>query len=395
MKTSQEESFDIIIAGAGLVGTSLALALCHLPSPPKIALVESRPWQNQMDLKKGRHLALNYASQQFFSSLGLWSELEAFANPICTVHVSEKNRFGMLRFKAEELNLPALGYLIPEPALVHVLEKTAQTKTNLTWFRPADVIHFEHHPDHSTLHIKQDELIHTLSARLLIAADGVHSFLRDALSISVSTESYDQAALVTQVQVSHPEAHTAFERFTSAGTLALMPRKDSSYGVIITASHEQVESWKALEDEAFLAKLQDIAGYRLGRLSQLTTRQSYPLNKQIANEQSKPGVILLGNAAHTFHPIAAQGLNLSLQDMSGLIKLIETHGLHSIDSLCQCYEKSRIKEQEKIIRMTDSIVTLFTHPSFFVRQSRHLILSLMAYTPLKKWMAYRSCGIQI
>ncbi len=391
MKTAQEESFDIIIVGAGLVGTSLALALCDLPL--KIAIIESRPWQNQVDLKKGRHLALNFASQQFFSSCGLWPDLESFSNPICTVHVSEKNRFGMLRFKAEELNLPALGYLIPEPALVHTLEKTAQTKANLTWFRPCEVSHFEHYADHATLQIKKDDSTQSLSARLLIAADGIHSSLREALHISSTIEPYDQAALVTQVQVSHPEAHTAFERFTSVGTLALMPRKDLSYGVIITASHAQIEAWKALDDDAFLAQLQDIAGYRLGRLSHLSPRQIYPLNKQIASEQSKSGVILLGNAAHTFHPIAAQGLNLSLQDVMALSKLIETQQLNSIDTLCQLYESSRIKEQEKMINMTDSIVTVFTHPSFFVRQSRHVLLSLMAYTPLKKWMAYRACGV--
>lgn len=390
MKTAQENFFDIIIVGAGLVGTSFALALCDLPL--KIAIIESRPWQEQIDLKKGRHLALNFASQQFFSSLGLWPELESFANPICTVHVSEKNRFGLLRFKAEELNLPALGYLIPEPGLVHTLEKAAQTKTNLTWFRPCEVKHFEHHVDHATLQIKKNDSTKSLSARLVIAADGIQSSLRKALHISSTIEPYDQAALVTQVQVSHPEALTAFERFTSVGTLALMPRKDHSYGVIITASHAQIEIWKALDDEAFLAQLQDIAGYRLGRLSHPSPRQIYPLSKQIANKQSKLGVILLGNAAHTFHPIAAQGLNLSLQDVMSLSKLIETQKLHSIDTLCQLYESSRIKEQEKMINMTDSIVTLFTHPSFFVRQSRHVLLSLMAYTPLKKWMAYRACG---
>ena len=391
MKTTQDTFFDIIIVGAGLVGTSLALALCHLPL--KIAIIESRPWQEQPDLKKGRHLALNFASQQFFSSLDLWPELESFANPICTVHVSEKNRFGLLRFKAEELNLPALGYLIPEPALVHTLEKASQTKANLTWFRPCEVSHVEHHADHATLQIKSENSTTSLSARLLIAADGMHSSLREALAISSTIEPYDQAALVTQVHVSHPEAHTAFERFTSIGTLALMPRKDHSYGVIITANHEQIEAWRALDDDAFLAQLQNIAGYRLGRLGHLSPRQIYPLSKQIANEQSKSGVILLGNAAHTFHPIAAQGLNLSLQDGMGLSQLIEMHGLNSIDTLCQLYESSRIKEQEKMINMTDSIVTLFTHPSFFIRQSRHLVLSLMAYTPLKKWMANKACGM--
>jgi len=384
---------DICIAGGGLVGAILAAALAKFPL--KIMVIEAKPWHTEVRWQ-GKALALNYASQQLLMNLNLWSSLEKKANPIKTVHVSERGHFGMMQFQAAELNLPALGYLLEEPALLLAVEEKVKNLAAIHWMRPAQIQSVRQENDCNYLTVQEDGYEKIVKAKLLIAADGVNSAIRQACGIEADTENYEQAALVSRVKVSHPQLFTAYERFTEDGTIALLPVENASFGLIISGETKKVEAWQSLSEKDFLKKLQETFGFRLGKFLQVTQRQIYPLQKMVAKQQVKNNLLLLGNAAHTFHPVAAQGLNLSLQDVAALAEILENscNGTKDFSSIGVEYEKWRLDEQEKLMHMTDRIVRVFNHQSSLIKSSRHWGLFLLAYLPLAKQnMARHACGL--
>lgn len=307
-------NFDIVIVGGGLVGATLACALKDLPL--RVALVDSQP---QAPSNDARLIALNYGSVELLKKISVFEKLLPFAGVIEQVHVSRRGQFGATRIHARELKLPTLGYVVPAKEINAALEQ-ALLNTSIEIIRPATVIGLTQTEQQACLTLKINNDEKRIQGKIIIAADGTHSTLRDLLAISTETQEYDQSAIVTVTTLARPHQQVAYERFLADGALAMLPLAGNQCATIWTASNAQVAHLMQLSDELFLAALQQEFGYRLGRLQSVAHRAIYPLQFMRAQKRVEGRVMLVGNAAHTVHPLAAQGLNLALNEVKALVQ---------------------------------------------------------------------------
>lgn len=385
--------YDILIVGAGMVGTSLALALSSLPL--RIALTEAFPIKTEAQFDAdGRSLALTYGSARILQTLNVWKNLEQFATPIHTVHISDRGHFGMTRIKASEEKVPALGYVVPAPILGVELNKALLSLSQITLFNPATVQNIIG----NTVELMTPEGVQTITAKLIVAADGTNSTIRKLKNIATEEKDYQQSAIATAITLTGTHNNIAYERFTEQGALAFLPLPGSCGGLVWTAPNDIIQQLQALSDEEFLQRVQSYFGYRLGKFLQVGKRHVYPLKMLLAKEQMCEGLVLIGNAAHTLHPIAAQGFNLGLMDVNLLAQVI-TEAAHagkdiSELSVLQKYEVLCKQSQQKIMKFTDSLTHLFAHDFLPLTLARNAsLLTLDILSPLKRRLAKRLMGI--
>jgi 2-octaprenyl-6-methoxyphenol hydroxylase len=222
-----------------------------------------------------------------------------------------------------------------------------------------------------------------ITCDLLIAADGAQSNLRQQLGLSIEEKDYHQTALVGVVELSRSHANVAYERFTSDGPIALLPMQGNFSTVIVTVSTDKLAQWQNLTEADFLSKLQKYFGYRLGRFVNMGQRVAYPLKLTTAPEQTLSQFLLVGNAAHTMHPIAAQSFNLSLRDVAVLAELLQqaskTSQALSDPALLAMYLKQRHRDQQRTVRFTDNLIEIFSTPS--LRLPRNLAMTGLEFIP--------------
>jgi 2-octaprenyl-6-methoxyphenol hydroxylase len=332
--------YDILIVGGGMVGASLACALRD--SGLKIGVVEAVPLHAaHQPSYDDRTVALAYGSQRIFAGLGLWDAIDQLGvSPIERIHISDRGRFGFTRLSAADAGLPALGYVVENRVLGAALLKTLQASANVEWLCPATLEAIELRAESAVIQVKIGETAsrpslacgprlgpigetaRTLSARLVVAADGAHSAVRQAVGIAAARTEYEQTAVVTNVTISQPHLNTAYERFTETGPLALLPMRGNKCAVVWSARAGEVETILGWSDEEFLARLQDRFGERLGSFTRPGRRVAYPLALTRVREQVRPRLALIGNAAHTVHPVAGQGFNLGLRDVAALAEIL-------------------------------------------------------------------------
>lgn len=347
------DDYDIIIVGAGFVGLTLAYALAQ--QGKRIALIEAKALneKKQQQAIDGRAIALSLKSQRILKDLNIWPQLEASANPLTQVQVSQQHRFGKLYLSAQEQNTDVLGYVIPAPQLGSALLSLCEQQNNITWFCPDKLVKVTQEATHISAHLENQK---TLNTQLMIIAEGTQSDTRTQFTFSSVTKDYQQYAIVTNLNLSAGKQHAAFQRFTTNATLALLPLKDQRYTLVVTVSEENYPAMQALTDEAFIDKIQHWLGFQLGTISELGPRQSYPLKALFVEKAYEGRLLLMGNAAHTLSPIAAQGLNLTLRDIICLRHLLESSD--SIATILARYQQERLPDQKNMLRFTDGLVNL-------------------------------------
>jgi 2-octaprenyl-6-methoxyphenol hydroxylase len=359
---------DIAIAGGGLVGASLALALSQLDL--KVVLIEAHPFGTEGQPSfDDRTTALSNGSRRIFEGIGVWPLIEREATPIRRIHISDRGRFGFARLDAREQGLAALGFVVINrtmgAALWHQLAAQA-----VTILAPARVTAVELQDGCRTLRCQlSDTQSLTVEAKLVIAADGARSTVREAAGIGAKTWDYDQMALVTNVFTQRFHDYVAYERFTDDGPLAVLPMSEGRSGLIWTLKPDLATAAAALDDAAFLARLQDTFGFRLGRFTRVGARQLYPLSLTRSDEHVGPRLAIIGNAAQALHPIAGQGFNLGLRDAASLAEVLadaQTQNATSFDAgdglLLDRYRAWREADRGRIVGFTDGLVRLFTQP---------------------------------
>ena len=388
--------FDVLIAGGGLVGASLAAALA--PLPLKVGVVEAvafgAPGQPSYD---ERVTALSLSSQRIFARIGVWPALAAEAAPIREVHVSERGCFAKTRLNAQELGVEALGYVVPNRAIGAALSGCLSRQANLQMLAPASV---------TTVTLRPECVVATVAggaerqvtSRLLVAADGAQSEIRKQLGIAARVWDYGQSALVCNLSVGRPQAGGAYERFTDQGTLALLPMGAERYAFIWTADRAQIEKLLVLPEAEFLQAAEALFNGRVGGLSRLGKRQSYPLKLVRAAAQTRGRVLVLGNAAHSLSPIAAQGFNLSLRDVAVLADVlgdaVERNADIGAASLLAAYVKSRRRDQTGTAVFTDMLTRTFSNPLRSVALARNAGLIGLELLPfLRRQFLLRSAGL--
>ena len=362
-------NYDIVIAGGGMVGASLALALA--PLGLRVAVVEpvSRAADTQPSFDD-RSTALSRSTQSMYEAMQLWDDIAAAATPVTRIHVSDKGRFGFSHIDAEEQQVEALGYVVINRVLGAVLQNAMDKTPTLDVLCPARIVGTRLGPESAIASIEySDGKAEELASRLLVAADGAKSSVREMLGISAKHVAYGQRAIVGNLLPEKPLANCAYERFTQHGPLALLPINDGRAGFVWTVSDDDADRVLALDDRAFLDELQAAFGYRLGAFTQVGTRAAYPLVLSKAMRLTATRAVLVGNAAHGLHPVAAQGFNLGLRDVAALCDCIADFDLDDPE-LLQRYAAWRKSDQSKLLGFTDGLVKVFGHSSRPVRALR-------------------------
>ncbi len=318
--------FDVAIVGGGMVGASLAVAL--LPLRLRTLLVEPVPFgalgQPSFD---ERTTALSNGSRRILTGMGLWNEVSQEATEIRRIHVSDQGRFGFARLDAQEQGVEALGYVMPNRVLGAALWQRLQAERSCVMLAPARVDDVR--PAEAAVELRvspqgkdDSEGERSVSARLLVVADGVQSTIRTALGVEATTWDYDQTAIVANVETRDGHDNVAYERFTPSGPIAVLPLSGRRCAVIWTLGPQAAQSTLALDDASFLALLQEKFGFRLGRFVRVGKRGAYPLSLTRAHERIGTRTVIIGNAAQGLHPIAGQGFNLGLRDVATLAEVI-------------------------------------------------------------------------
>ncbi len=334
-----EKHYDIVVVGGGMVGASFACALIDAVEHDKFSVLVVEATVFDKDLARqssfdARSTALSYGSKQIFHTMGLWQQLEDAATAINEVHVSDKGRLGSVQLNREEQKVEALGYVVENQHLGNALSTAMEQSAHIDLLRPASVSSIQAIQNGMNLHLHYDNQQIELDACLVILADAGKSPVCKQLGIERSIERYDQYALISTIVFEKPHNNVAFERFTDTGPLAVLPLQSidgkNRSSLVWTVTASQASEFKELSKAALLEKLQERFGYRLGKIQDIGERFSYPLSLSLAKEQVRPGIVLLGNVAHTLHPVAGQGLNLALRDAEVLV-----------DVLCQARKQLR------------------------------------------------------
>lgn len=373
MTKQTKTDFDVIIVGGGLVGASLACALApaKLDVELKIAVIENFEFDDKKQPSfDSRTVALSYSSKEVFNSLGLWQGIDELgACAIKDIHVSDRGHLGVSHLRASEQDADALGYVVENQYLGTVLHKRIKELSNVTLLCPATLKSFNIKDDHAEVEVIQNGQSSTLSAKLLVAADGGQSFVREQAEVKTRQLDYNQTAIITNVACDVPHNNVAYERFTDSGPLALLPLNSSEkdqnrYSLVWTLKDNQVEQYLELDDDAFLAALQKRFGIRAGKFVKTGSRVSYPLAYMRTKESVRPRLAIIGNAAHTLHPVAGQGFNLGLRDVASLAQIIvdaarQQNDIGELYTL-KTYEAWRQRDLLQTTLSTDSLVRLFT-----------------------------------
>lgn len=375
--------YDALIIGGGLAGNCLALSL--LDSGLDIAVVEA---QNREQLHHSwagdRALALAGGTVTMLDALGVWQGVADQAAAIEEIHVSDRGHFGKTRLSASREGVAALGYVIKARAIEsHVADLVERAGVpRICPARLAGLASTERDIGASIRY--RDESL-SVTAKLLIGADGGNSSVRNLLGIGKSTTEYGQTALVTTVNCSLPHRNTAFERFTISGPLALLPVAAQQCAVVWTNTHQDAELLMSVSDDEFIERLQDCFGYRLGELILAAPRRAFPLTLVQAETMVNGRAVIIGNAVHQLHPVAGQGFNLGLRDVVQLAEMLieqSDKGRDIGDSLfLQRYAQSRRKDLNKVIGFTDNLVRIFSNDWLALALARNLGLALLDTLP--------------
>lgn len=404
-----KQHYDIIIIGAGMVGASLAAMLLEQASSLnlRIAMLESGklPSASSPESKQtsfdARATALAYGSAEIYQQLALWDKIQPRAEAIEHIHVSDKGHFGATRLHAKTEKVAALGFVVENKWLGEVLfEHLAQhvNAQSLTIFSEAKVEGITRTQGVSTLAVDTAGDIQALTADLVVMADGGRSSLREAMGIKYLEQPYHQSALVCNVEIDRAHRSTAYERFTDTGPMALLPlpmhKKQHRCGLIWTVAQAQLETMLGLDEQQFLEMLQQRFGYRLGRFIKAGSRFSYPLKLQSAQEQVRPGVVIVGNAAHTLHPIAGQGFNLALRGVASLTEHLFRARKNKVSladyTMLKAYQETRSSDQRSTLGFSDKSMKLFTSNNPLLATGRDIGLQLLDITPVAKTLFARS-----
>ncbi len=389
--------FDVLITGGGLVGASLACALGS--QPLRVGVIEAVPFNTEgQPSYDDRTIALAYGTRRIFTAMGVWPLLEDGTTSIEKIHVSDRGHFGALRMDHRQERVEALGYVAPARILGGALGETLTRHANITLLCPARLENLEVRAN--AVHATINHGSHTLAvtARLLVAADGGQSAVRETLGIDADKRDYGQCAVIANVTPVRPHHNTAYERFTETGPLALLPMSEGRCAMVWTHRAADADTIMAMDDQRFLETLQNSFGFRLGRIIKVGRRTAYPLQLIRAREHIRDRVALIGNAAHTLHPVAGQGFNLGLRDVAALADVIAAAAAEGrdigSDEVLRRYAQWRRGDHQRVITFTDALVRVFSNNFTPLVLARDLGMTVLDLLPgVKRGIIGRAMGI--
>ncbi|WP_298772607.1 2-octaprenyl-6-methoxyphenyl hydroxylase [uncultured Shewanella sp.] len=384
---------DIAIVGGAMTGAILALALSQLSFKSgqslNIALIEAQRPNNDHPGFDARSIAVAHHSIFELTQLGIWPKLAHLGTDIHHIHVSDRGHFGMTELNRNQFHVPYLGQVVELDLVGHKLfELLDNSQVNL--FCPATLEHIDTDTDKQLLHLNDGRRI---TAQLVIAADGIHSKVRQSMNLPLKQVDFKQTAIVANIHTRKPHQHWAYERFTEHGPLALLPlsphQGQHRLSLVWALSDKEASRLLTAPKSVFIAELQNAFGFRAGELIDVGQRSSYPL---MLSSMARPifhRTLFIGNAAQTLHPIAGQGFNLGLRDVASVVKVIKkacqtTQDL-GISQVTHDYLASRIQDRNSTLGYIELLVRSFSNQHWPLVLGRDLGLRLLSWCPPLKF----------
>ena len=417
--TSAVSDQRMLIAGGGHVGLSFALLLAHQGIASTLLEKNSYPEIGPENDKKrshyldSRNTALSRRTVQIYQQIGLWSELQSHACRIDAVQISEQGSFGRAQLNKAEEKVESFGQVMENAWLGRKLLLAAQNEPLITLIDNADVVAVEQKDDGVTLtfnYYDGDKGEQQLQGSVLVACDGRDSTVRQLLGITTKDYDYQQTAIVGVVETDKAHEHIAIERFSPAGPLAVLPLTDpegdgnddyqQGFRRSVVWVCPKGEEQQYLDDDAhFLATLQQAFGERAGNFTATGRRGAYPLTRVLAQSQVEGRCVIMGNAAHTLHPVAGQGFNLCMRDAHVLAQMLSEQVEKGADigdkQMLKRYEKSRQTDQKRVILFCDAVVHGFTHSNPVIKLARNVALVAFDKLPnIKPLVATYAMGLK-
>ena len=400
------QEFDIVIVGGAMAGATLALGLSQLNQttarPLSIALIEAHQPNGSHPGFDARSIAIAQGSIFELQRLGLWPLFAPLGTPIENIHVSDRGHFGMTELNASQFNLKAMGQVVELERVGQVLFKQL-ANSGVTLFCPNKLKQIIPKQSHQQLMLDSGEV---LKAKLVVAADGVNSQVRQGLNLALESKSFEQHALIANIVTDKPHQHWAWERFTNTGPLALLPMSDMSangaqgqsrLSLVWALDDDKATRLHTADKSAFLAELQEAFGSRAGRFIDVGARHRYPLNLSYMPRPIHHRCVFIGNAAQTLHPIAGQGFNLGLRDVVALIEVVKQALADEQDiggvNLTHGYFGLRETDRRETINNIEFLVRGFSNDYWPLVIGRNIGLRLLSwFPPLKSPVAHQAMG---
>ncbi len=387
---------DLTVIGAGLAGLPIAIACAQ--AGWQVTLVDQHKSIDALptDPLDQRCTAISSASVGLLSRWGIWPAIEANAQSIQQVHISQKGYLGSVRLQANDVGVKALGYVIENRQWAAALSTVVGNHEKIRWLRGETVDSVRDDNDGTvavTLASGQ-----RIDSSLLIAADGVNSRVRDLVGVGDTHYDYKQSALMTTLQLAKPHESMAFERFTAQGPLAFLPRPNNMMSVVWCLPKSDAQHWTGADDSLVVDQLQALFGFKLGRFQSIGPKVVVPLIRREAINQVGTRTVLLGNAARLLHPVAGQGFNLVLRDLTALLDLM---GAKTDDaaidpgsnSLLSEFVATRARDQKEVVFLTDTLAQGFLGEASMPAHLRGLaLMGLDSIGPMRKHFAGRMMG---
>ena len=391
---------DVIVIGGGLVGGSLAGALSQAGLTSIVVEAYAPDAQAQPSFDE-RTIALTYSARQVFSGLELWSALTATGEvwPIRDIEVSDRTDTGLCNLSHADVGLDALGYVVPTRIIGRVLHDGMQHDARIDLRCPANAVDVTRRDGIIVVTVESDGQASSLTARLVVLADGGRSTLGGRLGLSAEKRSYPQSALVSVVATDRAHDGQAYERFTGEGPLALLPVRDNDFAVAWTLPADRATQYLDFSDEQLCAELQSHFELRAGHFVSVSSRKVYPLGLTQIAQPEDGRVVAIGNAAHIVHPVAGQGFNLGLRDAVALADELVRARADGDDiggpEVIGRYLRAREEETRRVAGFTDAMISVFNSKLLPLKKSRNAVLRIIDRLPAaKRELLWRTTGLR-
>jgi 2-octaprenyl-6-methoxyphenol hydroxylase len=367
--------FDIVISGGGMTGLVFAIALAQQSPQWSIAVLEaSKPTQQRPGFD-GRSLALSAGTIAELQTLGIWPHFQAFSHPITTIHVAEKNGVAAATLLATDSDLAQFGAVLELNRAGFALRDIIARYPSIMLVEGVSLRECWQQDDHVLLQLSDEQC---LTCRLLVGAEGAQSTLPAQLYMPIHRYDFHQQAIISTLHSSYPVDGQAWERFTPEGPMALLPLGPQTYSLVWCRETAAARQMMDLSDAAFLAAFQHQFGYRAGRFSDIGKRANYPLSLYYVQPTVHHRVVMVGNAAHQLHPVAGQGFNLAMRDISALAACLADVSDPGAHASLRAYQQSRYNDQIQTMRLTSCLTVLFQSGISPIYQMRQTGLALVS-----------------
>jgi 2-octaprenyl-6-methoxyphenol hydroxylase len=407
--------FDVLIVGAGMVGASLACALgdknCAANSNLKVGIIESNDGFLRGEFTAdGRATAIAYGSSQIWQNIGVWGGMQRRGvTPMHMIQVSEGDLPNPVQLRREDMGQEALGYIVENAVTLASLWEFVRECSNIELICPAKILDIETLDvrsgcDRNCMRVKISSEIgdQYLETKLLVGADGGRSQVRQMAKIGISERLYEQTCIVTTIKSENPHQNFAYERFQSSGPFAILPLGSDRSCIVWTATKEETPDLLALDEVTFLQELTKRFGLplmeKLGKISLISrTRANYVPRWMHSQTYVQSRLALIGDAAHTTHPIAGQGMNLGIRDVNALANVLKAAHQNNEDlgaiAVLKRYESKRKWDNLSVIWLTDISNRLFSNHNWLFKALRRLGLLILQVSAFKRILMYFMMGL--